>query len=211
MFDYIFEAIGETESNLSATYKNLKDWGRTEYYIEQSTIHSKQIKDKKKRTAAVFRYLNHQSNLYYNIGNYIISKAIREKAYIYVSKVYDPEHPLVLQAGGKLIEILTETGDYYDAERYARFCYDGLTHAPLNPDSKEAAMAASNLVDASYNMIKESGPESADINEAEALARKGVRITKELMKHSKSAERSFCILIDILLYKENYGDETNVY
>jgi hypothetical protein len=42
------------------------------------------------------------------------AKAVREEAYIYVSEVYNPEHPLVLEAGAQLIEILNQTGDFYD-------------------------------------------------------------------------------------------------
>jgi hypothetical protein len=79
---------------------------------------------------------------------------MREEAYIYVSQSHDPEHPLVLEAGGELIEILFETGDYYDAERFARVCYEALTRAPLDPNSFEAAIAARNLAIASCNLVK---------------------------------------------------------
>jgi hypothetical protein len=90
-------------------------------------------------------------------------------AYVYVSEVYNPKHPLVLRAGGRLIGILSH---YYDAERFARICYEALTRAPLDPDSFEAAEAAINLVNASCNLIKSNGPDSADKEEAEMLARK---------------------------------------
>jgi hypothetical protein len=94
--------------------------------------------------------------------------------------LYNPEHPLVLEAGGKLIEILVLTGDFYDAERFARVCYEALTRAPLDPDSFEAANAAKNLVNSSYLLIETNGPESANIDEAEMLARKAVSIMKNL-------------------------------
>jgi hypothetical protein len=73
-----------------------------------------------------------------------------------------------------LIEILGLTGDYYDAERFARICYDALTRAPLDSNCYEAAEAARNLAEASCNLIRDIGPESADIDEAEMLARKAV-------------------------------------
>jgi hypothetical protein len=89
-------------------------------------------------------------------------------------------HPLVLEAGGQFIEILNLTGDYYDAECFARVCYDILTRSPLDPDSLEAANAASNLANESVNLINKNGPENADIEESEMLARKAARIIKEL-------------------------------
>jgi hypothetical protein len=63
----------------------------------------------------------------------------------------------VLNAGGNLIEILNQTGEFYDAERFARVSYDGLTHAPLDPESYEAAKAARNLANAPIFMIRENG------------------------------------------------------
>jgi hypothetical protein len=40
------------------------------------------------------------------------AKAVREEAYICVSEAYNPEHPLVLEAGGKLVHILGQTKDF---------------------------------------------------------------------------------------------------
>jgi hypothetical protein len=143
------------------------------------------------------------------MGKLTESKAVSEEAYIHVSEAYDPEHPLVLEAGGKLIEILNRTGDYYDAERFARVCYDGLTRAPLIPDSFEAAIAASNLANASCNLINKNGPESADVDEAVMLARKAVRIIKEL-KGPTAIEtlNAFNTLVNVVHVKKDFTDET---
>jgi hypothetical protein len=137
------------------------------------------------------------------------AKAIREEAYMYVNETYDSEHPLVLEAGGELIEILNRTGNYYDAERFARVCYEALTRAPLDPNSYEAADAARNLANASCNLIETNGFKSAVIEEAEMLARKAVRIMKEL-KESKSIEmiNTFQTLVNVLSTKKDFSDET---
>jgi dTDP-4-dehydrorhamnose 3,5-epimerase-like enzyme len=79
------------------------------------------------------------------MGKLSEAKALREEAYMFVSEVYNPEHPIVLKIGCKLVDILLLTNNYYDAERSARVCYDSLTCAPMNPNSSEAAQAASNL------------------------------------------------------------------
>jgi hypothetical protein len=101
-----------------------------------------------------------------------------EESYISDSEFYHPEHPLVLRAADELIGVLATTGHYYDAERFARVCYDSLTHTPLDPDSFEAGKAAANLSRASCDLIKANGPEAADIEEAETLAKKAIRIPK---------------------------------
>jgi hypothetical protein len=79
--------------------------------------------------------------------------------------MYDPEHPLLLKAASKLIEILDETGDYYDAERFVRICYEALSRQTLDPDSFEEANAAMNLPQTSCNLIRVNGSESADISQ----------------------------------------------
>jgi hypothetical protein len=58
-------------------------------------------------------------DLNHRMGHLTEAKSLREETYIYLSEIYNPEHLLVLKAGGKLIEILIDTGNYYDAERFA--------------------------------------------------------------------------------------------
>jgi hypothetical protein len=132
-----------------------------------------------------------------------------EEAYIYVSVSCNPEHPMVIQAAGQLIEILFQTGDFYDAEHFSRICYDSLTRPTLDPESFEAAKAAGDLALASYKFRKTNHPDSGDIEEAEMLARKAVRIIKRL-KGSANNEMvfSFRALIRIKFLKNDYGDET---
>jgi hypothetical protein len=59
--------------------------------------------------------------------------------YICASEVHHPEHPLVLEAGSLLIMILGRTGDYYDAERFARISYESFTRASSDPESYDVA------------------------------------------------------------------------
>jgi hypothetical protein len=46
----------------------------------------------------VFDALSCQGDLYDHMNKLTESKIIREEVYVYVSEVYDPEHPLVLDA-----------------------------------------------------------------------------------------------------------------
>jgi tetratricopeptide (TPR) repeat protein len=194
---------------LSVSYKDVKDWDKAIHYQEQSILHAKLMKDGEKKIKKVYDYLSRLANLYHHMGKLTEAKTVREEAYMYVNATYDPEHPLVLEAGGYLIEILNETGNYYDAERFARVCYEALTRAPLDPDSFEAANAASNLADASRNLINENGPLSADIKEAEILARKAVRIVRELKgPFSFEMRNAFRSLVNVIFLKGDFTNET---
>jgi hypothetical protein len=115
----------------------------------------------------------------------------------------------VLKVARKFIFILGKTGNHYDAERFARICYQALTRHPLDPESFEAAEAAINLSSASCNLIQANSSESADIEEAEMLAIEGVRVIEEL-KGLDSADYgcSFSALVHVLFLKKDYGEDT---
>jgi tetratricopeptide (TPR) repeat protein len=201
----LLNRISEIELNLVEVYKTLNDFDKALHHCEQSVYHAKQMKGGEKKTKKVFDILQLQGGLCAVMDKYAEAKASMEEAYMCVSEIYDPEHPLVLEAAGKLIMILGQTGDHYDAERFARICYETLTRAPLDRESFEAAKAATNLSCASINLIDANGPESADIEEAKLLARMAVRIIKKL-KGFDSTEYawSFGNLGEILFCKKDY-------
>jgi hypothetical protein len=117
-------------------------------------------------------------------------------------------HPLVLEAAGHLISTLCHTGDHYDAERFARICYDSLTRPPLDPESHETAKARTNLVHVSYNMIIANGSDSADIEEAEIVVEKAVCILKELNGPANNdVIDDLEVLINIKYLKKDWGSE----
>jgi hypothetical protein len=176
---HMIHNVSTTESNMSVAYRTMRDWKSAQYYGEQAIIHGKQLKDKDVRTNLAYTAYTSLGDLLQVTGKFTEAKNLMEEAYVYVSEVYNPEHPLVLKAGKLLILALNRTQcseDFYNAERFARISYKSLTRAPLDPESYAAAQAASNLAIAPCNLIKANGPESADINEAEKLANDAVRI-----------------------------------
>jgi tetratricopeptide (TPR) repeat protein len=176
----LFYKLSIMERNIAIIYKNLKHWDKVQHFREQSVYHAKQMKEGELKIKVLFSAWSSLGDLYYRQRKLTEVKAIREEAYEYVNETYDIDHPLTLEAGRHLVEILGEIGDYYDSERFARVCYESLTRAPRDPEGLQAAFAASNLAIASCNMIKSKGSDSTDIREAEMLARKAVRIMKKL-------------------------------
>jgi hypothetical protein len=205
----LLDLLQMTEYQSSAAYLQLCDWDKAEYYCKQSIFHVKQMKEGEIRMKKVLDALSLLGNMYQLGDKLTEAKAIMEEAYMFVNEVYDPEHPLVLDAAGELIRALGMTGDHHDAERFARICYDSLTRPHLDPESYEAAKAAGNLAGASYNLIKANGPDSADIEEAEMLATTAVRIIKALKGPSDSyLKLIFGYLMNIKYSRKDYGDDT---
>jgi tetratricopeptide (TPR) repeat protein len=198
-----------TEHSLSACHANLKDFDKAHHHCDQSISYAKQMKEGEEKRKWVYETLVSKGGLYYQMCNFNDAKVAMEEAYIYIAEIHNPEHPLVLQAADELIQTLSQTGDYYDAERFARICYEALTRAPLDPESREAADAATRLANASRHLIKQNGADNADIEEAEMLARKAVCIMKKVKGHcSKQMRFSFGALMDIKCLKIDYGQET---
>ena len=55
--------------------------------------------------------------------NFPESLALAEESYIIASKLYSPAHRIVLEAGGKLIDCLTDMKDFSTADAYCRMNY----------------------------------------------------------------------------------------
>jgi tetratricopeptide (TPR) repeat protein len=192
---YLLEILANTDHNLSVAYTKLTDWEKAQYYCEQAVIHAKQLNEGENKFERVYNYLYHLGDTYHTMDKLTEAKATIEEAYMLVSEVYDPEHPLVLEAGGKLVEILTSKGKYYDAERFARVVYESTT--PMDPDA--LARAACNL----SRLIFRNVSESADIEEAEMLARKSVQIMIDF-KGPAHEDMILCFknLVDVLKYQK---------
>jgi tetratricopeptide (TPR) repeat protein len=172
--DCLYSNLALIEYNLSYNCRKLNDWDNALHYIEKSVLHAILMKEGEIKIERLLVNLNSLGEAFHKMGKLTESKAIREEAYMHVSEIHNHEHPLVLEIGGNLIEILIATGELYDAERFARVCYDSLTRVPLDPDSYEAANAARNLTEVSCDLIRANGLDSVNIEEAEMLARKAV-------------------------------------
>lgn len=114
--------LSTTERYLSCNYMKLNDWENAQHHMQQYILFAKKLKEGKTKIESVCNALNGLSIIYSKIDKLDEAKALREEAYMYASEAYDPEHPLVLEAGGQLIEVLVLTEDFYDAERFSRIC-----------------------------------------------------------------------------------------
>jgi tetratricopeptide (TPR) repeat protein len=206
---HLFHSLHCAETNIAAIFKCLKKNNKVQDHMELAVSHAKKMQEGEEKTKLLFDALNSLGDAYHKLQKLSETKAVREEAYECLTETYDVDHPLVLEAGRQLVEILSVIGDYYDSERFARVCYESQTRAPFDPESLQAAFAASNLAIASCNLIKSEGPESADIEEALMLARKAVYIMKKLGDPGDDGVRwSFGNLVIVIFQKGDFGHET---
>lgn len=208
MLELLFDRRSTLETELSVGYTLLNDWDKVQFYCEQSVSHAKLLKEGETKIKKVINVFNNQSDRYSQMSKIIEAKAVIEETYMYVSEMYDHEHPLVLKASSHLIQVLISTKDFYNAERFARICYECLTRSSLDPESYDAGDAARNLALASCELLEANGLESANIEEAEKLARESVRIMKILEgSTSGDVKSSFNVLVRVLTLKNDCGDD----
>jgi hypothetical protein len=139
---HLYHLNSVAEGNLGVGYLKQNDMDKAQHHCERSLYFAYKMKEGEMKTERAFESLKCSSEIHHPKGKFVDTKAVMEEAYINVSRVYDPEHLLALEAAAKLIEILGLTCDYYDAERCARICNQTLTRPPLDPESVMAARAA---------------------------------------------------------------------
>lgn len=141
------------------------------------------------------------------------AKICYEDAYNLVAITYWPSRHIVLRVASNLIAFLNITSEYYDAEGYARICYECLTR-PVNSESEEIAEAAVLLASVSFHLCQQQGiKEGEDIAEAEFLARKSLCILQRINGPADNVHFANAIgtLADILQWIGNQDNEVQGY
>eukprot|EP00596_Hydrurales_sp_CCMP1899_P001092 CAMPEP_0119036554 /NCGR_PEP_ID=MMETSP1177-20130426/4333_1 /TAXON_ID=2985 /ORGANISM="Ochromonas sp, Strain CCMP1899" /LENGTH=297 /DNA_ID=CAMNT_0006996601 /DNA_START=695 /DNA_END=1588 /DNA_ORIENTATION=+ len=149
-------------------------------YFEQAMAYSKGITEEEAKAGMYFLALSNKGkNLYFQL-KYNEAKMVFEEAYNIMAEQHDPSHPDTLDAALRLIDVLIHTGDFYDGERYARMCYDLLTH-PVDLENELVARSASCLAQCSYLLNKENKVKTQEVYvEIEMLFRKSIRIRERI-------------------------------
>jgi hypothetical protein len=145
-------------------------------------------------------------NLQLNLSE---AKATYEETYNFMVEKFYPDHPLVLEVANSLIKILIRTEEYFDAERFARICYECLTR-PIDTESNEVGFAAEALATVTHRLLLQNGSSSSfgNIEEVEMLARKALKIKERIHGQNHYFTSSILYLIsNILRLKKSREDE----
>jgi tetratricopeptide (TPR) repeat protein len=135
---------------------------------------------------------------------YADAVAFAEEAYNCVAVVYNPVHPKVHEAAGRLIECLTHKGDFYDAERFAQATLDSLKDPGNKVDQQSEEVATGyNLAD----VINQQ--EQGNLVKAEMLVRESLRIRARIFHNDDPhVGASTGLLAKILQLQGNLCNET---
>ena len=180
--DYVLFLFFQTESNLAEIHMAKLRFDKAEYHCEQSLAFARQSRGAE-RTSCIFEALKKYGSLRRLQHRLTEAMKLCEEAYVVVSGVHGPDHPLVQDAAAELIECLILAGEYSQAEAYSRITYESLID-PCNRidlESEEVARGMQQLAHLCINMARGGHVAAVDlIKEAEWLIKRACNIIENL-------------------------------
>lgn len=198
-------------SSLGLTnYLSSFEYSNKQGNYERAAAYMMQVIDKDSRSVEFYTLFSAQGQCLVDQKKNNEAKAVYTFLYNLMSETSNLDEYFTLETANKLINVLIDLEEYYDAERFARVAYElirgGCLQRPDNNECIEIANAAQSLAEVSYHLIVQNGPDRCDIEEAEMLAKKAVRIRENTEPSIGPTSRAVKILIDILQLR-NHDDE----
>ena len=143
--------------------------------------------------------------------NFPESLALAEESYIIASKLYSPAHRIVLEAGGKMIDCLTDMKDFSTADTYCRMNYANVID-PVNA-GEYSVDDGINVMNQLVSIWLEKEPDEDEIVE-KALADEAIDLSRKVladaMKSGLMPHRinCLCTLCRVLLKGNELTEET---
>jgi tetratricopeptide (TPR) repeat protein len=204
--NHILLELSATEQYLASIYSHRNQFDLADSYWQQALSHVRLYEgEEEKKTDILCTALSGYCDLQLTQGNYADAVAFVGEAYNCVAVAYNPVHPKVQKAAGRLIECLTHKGDFYDAERFAQATQDSLKDLgnKVDQQSEEVATGYYNLADVI------SRQEQGDLVKAEMLVRESLRIRARIFHNDDPhVGASSGLLAKILHFQGNLCNET---
>jgi tetratricopeptide (TPR) repeat protein len=124
----IFESISGIYSRLCDCYTRLDDYEKAVDYCDKAIFYAKQLERKELEIKLLQHTMILKSNNLCYQSKCKEARTVSEECHNSVVEAYDVLHPLVLEAANCLIRVLIKLEGPYNAERFARICYQYLTH-----------------------------------------------------------------------------------
>lgn len=203
--DYLLHESYCTEQGLSMVMMKRNQFNAAEGHCKRCLDYSRRYRvEGEKKTTAIFSALLLYIDLRQREGNFSGALTFSEEAYNLVVTAYDPVHHEVTQAANALISCLIQTGNFFDAERFAQITYSNLRDPKngMDQESEEMARGSHNLADTIFR-------QDGDLKKAEELAREALRIrTKFCGPDNFNIGFTSMFLATILQSQSKLGDET---
>jgi hypothetical protein len=201
----LFEELFLTEHKLAIVAMDRNQHEKSERHCIRCLSHSRRYPiEGQYKTTLMLSSLLMYSDLRQRQHNFSGAVTFAEDAYNLVAITYDPVHPQVQRAAGKLINGLMKKGDLLNAERYAQQTYDNLKDHKngIDQEGDEIAQGAHNLA---FVLLKQ----NRDLAKAEELVRGSLRIRTQLHgPNHHSVAISCSALAKFLKSQGNLGTET---
>ena len=211
--DYMLFLFFQTESNLAEIHMAKLRLDDAEYHCKQSLTFARQSRGAE-RSSCIFEALKKYGSLRRLQHRVNEAMTLCEEAYIVVSGVHGPVHPLVQDAAAELIECLILTGEYSQAEAYSRITYETLIDPCNGIDlkSEEVARGMQQLAHLCINMARGGHVAALDlIIEAEWLIRRACNIMENLHGPA-SPNLAICLETfgQVLVCRDIFTEETRL-
>jgi tetratricopeptide (TPR) repeat protein len=201
----IYKIFGVTKEKLGLCYQNLHDFDRALANFDESISYIRFTEEQ------LWKLLEYKARCFYRQEKFNEAKDLISTSYNILAKKYDPCHVDNLRVGNTLIRTLIQTGELYDAERYAQVAYELLTR-PIDPESLDVADAAEIYARVTYYLIEKNGYDSNDLTgiiKIELLCRKALQIMDRLFGSIYIKKRNLLVTLYNTLRLKNANLSVN--
>jgi tetratricopeptide (TPR) repeat protein len=209
--NFILTLLSVAERKIGIIYQFRSQFDLAQKYFQRALSNARLFNVEKEpdtgnmATELEFPALKVCSDLHARQGNVHKALAFAEEAYNCVAMAHDPVHPEVLDAANTLIGCCINSGNLYNAERFAEATLNSLKDKKNGSDqlSDEVATGYYDLASVTFAL-------KVDIVKAEMLARESLRIRNLCNRNKKdhSIGMSAALLGTILEHQGNLGGET---
>jgi tetratricopeptide (TPR) repeat protein len=203
--NFILILLSDSERIISDIRTSKKQFSLAEDHLKRALSYVKRYEgEAKEKTERLLSVLKDYCNLRGRQGDYPGALSFAEEAYNCAAEAYNPVHPEVQVAAGALIQCLTHTGNFKDAETFAQMTLDSLRD-PANKMDQEGEQVGFGY----YNLANVIDLLDNDDPKAEKFAREALRIRIKFYGSGHvHVGQSIGLLSNILLKQNNFGDET---
>jgi tetratricopeptide (TPR) repeat protein len=201
----ILKLSAGAEQRLASIYKNRNQFSLAEDHLNLALSYARQYEEEgEEKTNLLVGALINNCDLRGTRGDYTGAVTFAEEAYTIAAVTYNPVHPRVQDAAGRLIQSMTHAGDLIQAETYAQMTLDSLRDPANNVDPEGVELACGY-----YHLAKVTSYLDKDQPKAEMLIRESLRIrTKYFGNDHQCVMESASLLSYILVSQGKLGDET---
>lgn len=201
--EFLVEMLSRTYCQLGDLHTTLDNFDQAAAHLEKAILYARRAgKDK---TEILSVALSRQAARLSAQEKCEDATVYVEEAHEILAVLYSRDDPKFLRSAESLIDNYMDLENFYKCELFARVCYEELTR-PIDTESLDVAEFALALGQALNGLFKK-GAEGGNIEEAEMLIRKSIRISKKFYIANGILIINLCALSTTLALKKDLSEE----